>query len=68
MLTVAGSFCSASRFTWFTASPMEVPGFRLKESVTLGSCPACWMVSGPRSCVSVDTAGSGTSWPVEERT
>ena len=29
-----------------TASPSELPGCRLKESVTAGNCPSCMIASG----------------------
>ena len=39
VVMVAGSICRASFCTAATASPRAIPGFRLKEMVTAGSCP-----------------------------
>ena len=51
--------CSTAR----TASPSDVPGDRLNDSVTAGNCAWWLMVSGALVVVTFVSACSGTWWP-----
>ena len=67
VLIVEGRVCCAARCTSRTASPSETLGGRLNDSVTDGSWPLWFTLSGPTSGVAVATAVSGTSAPFWER-
>ena len=49
------------------ASPSETAGLRLKLTVTAGSCPRWFTVSGPKAGSSFATVSSGTSLPAFAR-
>ena len=48
--------------------PSETPGARLNETVTDGSCPEWFTVTGPTVYRNFATVLSGTSGPRDERT
>src|SRR5258708_27770308 len=61
---------SSASIWWMalTAWPMEVPGVRLKDSVTEGNWP-WWLMTIGATLLTVSTrVRSGTCWPVEELT
>ena len=69
VVTVAGSVSRATALDLVTASPSEVPGLRLKETVTAGSWPMWLTVSGPTDRSSrLDATRAGTRAPLAERT
>ena len=68
VVTSAGSVSRATLWTSLTASPSDVPGLRLKDSVTAGSWPMWLTVSGPTDRSSRLTVSSGTRAPLAERT
>src|ERR1700739_5120726 len=65
VVVVGGRACLARSLISATASPIEVPGLRLKEIVTAGNCPRWFTERGPSVGLSFATALMGTSWPVE---
>src|SRR6266853_5350140 len=67
VLIVDGNACRAAFWTSFTAVPSETPGGRLNESVTEGSWPLWFTLSGPTSFDAVATEVSGISTPFCER-
>src|SRR5579864_1011552 len=68
VLMVEGRVRRARSLISETASPMEVPGFKLKDMVTAGNSPRWFTESGPYVLVSEDTEASETSCPVFDRT
>src|SRR5712692_4718733 len=68
VVTVGGRAARDSRSTAATASPSDVPGFRLNEIVTAGSWPRWATVRGPVLRARRATVSSGTRAPLEERT
>src|SRR2546423_13018280 len=64
---VDGSVDAAADWIVDTASPSAVPGLRLKEIVTDGSCPVWLTVSGPASVRTFTTVSRGIRLPFDER-
>src|SRR5207244_12878637 len=60
---VEGRVSRDARCTASTACPSDVPGRRLKDSVTAGICPWWLTLIGPTPGESRATAESGTSAP-----
>src|SRR5262245_56071382 len=60
------SFAVAS--TCFTAVPIDIPCARLNDTVTDGSWPEWFTVTGPTVYLNFATVLSGTSGPRDERT
>src|SRR5882762_10854984 len=67
VLIVDGNACRAAFWTSFTAVPSETPGGRLNDSVTDGSWPLWFTLSGPTSLDADATDVSGTRLPACER-
>ena len=68
VVTLEGSVPLAVFSIASTASPSEVPGFRLNESVTEGSWPEWLTTVGPMVVENFAMLLSGTSCPDEART
>ncbi len=62
-----GSVWRAAFSTSLTAVPSDTPGGRLNDSVTEGSCPLWFTLSGPTSLDAEATDVSGISLPLCER-
>ena len=63
VLMVEGSTSRAAASTRWTAVPSDVPGSRSNESVTEGSWPEWFTVSGPVPGVTLARLPSGTDTP-----
>src|SRR5215208_3377450 len=61
-----GGICSSCSTRWsaLTASPREAPGARLKDSVTTGNWPRCWMEIGAELSSTRDSRFRGTCPPL----
>jgi len=68
-LMVAGICKSRTAvFTRSAASPSEKPGLRLNDTVTAGSCPKWFTLSGPKPRETRTSVSNGIKGPCEERT